>query len=180
VSHLKEPYKGWDVIAFAEDPDDPEAEPLDPDDPEGIVVKGNIKFAIAGWLDVALPSLNEEHPDKARHILVRESDYPEAARRFSETTEGRNRTFKKSADKSLLRNKKRSDFKVVSYSSAKQERDDLWPRTYTTAYLDNGDNNSSLNIWARTSWHYFGKSTIDKEINDSREEAGQQRVSIAK
>lgn len=93
VSHLKEPYKEWDVIELAKAPDDPEAQPLDPEH-LNVVVKGSKKFAIAGWLNVPLPSLNEEHPDKERHILVRESDYPEAGKRFSQVTEGRNRTFK--------------------------------------------------------------------------------------
>ncbi|KAH7114697.1 hypothetical protein EDB81DRAFT_767842 [Dactylonectria macrodidyma] len=139
VNHLKEPYDGWDTIIFEEDPDKPERGE----------VEGNIKLAIAGRLDVALPSLEEKTSDKERHILVRESDYPDAAKRFFGTTEGRDRTFKKSADKALLRNKKRSDFKVLSHSCAKRGRHDLWPRTYTTAYLNNGDDNSSLNVWAR-------------------------------
>ncbi|KAK7398158.1 hypothetical protein QQX98_012465, partial [Neonectria punicea] len=170
VNHLREPYDGWDTIIFEEDPDDPESGE----------VEGKIKLAIAGWLDVALPSLKDETSHKERHILVRESDYPDAAKRFFGTTEGRDRTFKKSADKALLRNKRRSDFIVLSHSCAKQGRHDLWPRTYTTAYLNNGDDNSSLNVWARTAWHYFGKSAVDTEINDSREEVGQERVSIAK
>lgn len=169
VRHLREPYDGWDTIIFEEDPDDP----------ENGEVEGKIKLAIAGWLDVALPSLKAETANQERHILVRESDYPDAAKRFLGTTEGQTRTFKKSADKSLLRNKKRSDFKVVSHSCAEQGRHDLWPRTYTTAYL-NGDDNSSLHVWARSTWHYFGKSTVDTEINDSREAVGQERVSIAK
>jgi hypothetical protein len=170
VNHLREPYDGWDTIKFE----------ADPDNPERGEVEGKIKLAIGGWLDVALPSLKAETPDKERHILVRESDHPDAAKRFLETTEGRDRTFKKSADRALLRNKKRSDFRVISHSCAEQGRRDLWPRTYTTAYLDNGDSNSSLNVWARTAWHYFGKSAVDTEINDSRKEVGQERISIAK
>ena len=168
-SHLREEYDGWDTIKFEEDPDDWESGEIE----------GKIKVSIAGWLDVALPSLNPNNPHLERHILVRESDYPDAARRFSGTREGWSKTFKKAADKTLSRNKKRKDFVVLSYSSAVQGRQDLWPRTYVTAYPE-GDDSGSLNIWSRTAWHYFGKSTIDAEINDRREMVGQERVSIAK
>ncbi|KAK1974870.1 hypothetical protein LZ30DRAFT_810511, partial [Colletotrichum cereale] len=133
---LIEDFDGWDKIVLEHDPDKP----------ENGQVAGRITLAVSCYLDVALPSLNDANPDQERHILVRESEYPQEAKRFQTTFEGRRRTFTKALPESTLRGKKRDNIKILNYTSAEQENDDRWPRTYAVGYFKDAGDTASIKV----------------------------------
>ncbi|KDN70496.1 hypothetical protein CSUB01_07941, partial [Colletotrichum sublineola] len=120
TNHLVEAYDGWDNIVLK----------TDPDEPENDEVVGKITLAVSHYLDVALPSLNPDNPQQERHILVKESEFVEEAKRFKGTFDGHARTFTKALQVDSLKGKKRENITILNYTSAEQEYDDRWPRTY--------------------------------------------------
>lgn len=155
---------GWQDIVLARDPDGGPGE-----------VTGKIQLVIGRWLDVSLPSLNPNNPDKERHFLVPASDYKDKREQFCGSTQGQKRHFTKSSSDSCLAGLLRSEVTVMYYTFELHQFGDRWPDGYAVGYVTSG--NEGIRVWPRGKFALkFGKGNIDYEANREREEVGQHRI----
>lgn len=159
---LRAPAEDWQDIVLVRDPDTNKPGEI----------RGKIQMIIGKWIDISLPSLNPDNPDKERHALVRRADYREKADQFEESPEGNPRCFKLGQGASSLTGFLRSEVNLHYYTLARQTYMDRWPDGYAVGYADAG-----IVPWRRGEFaDKFGKADINQEINDQRLEVGQEPI----
>ncbi|KAI3326509.1 hypothetical protein HD806DRAFT_532142 [Xylariaceae sp. AK1471] len=162
---------GWDCITLSHDPD------ADGDIQDRQPVEGRIHLIIWHYLDVCLPSLGD--PNKERHVLIPCADYQDETDRFSKTEEGKKKIFRKGADRTSLNGCRREDITILYYASAVQVYEDTYPQTYAVGFKSI-QREEGIMLWPRGV--FAGKlnkgGRIDAEINQLREEVGQEPITI--
>ncbi|ELQ34073.1 hypothetical protein OOU_Y34scaffold00804g3 [Pyricularia oryzae Y34] len=142
----------------------------DPDRCDKRSVKGTIVLDISFYLAVQLKSLNTEHPQAKRYVLVKKSDYREQAYQCPVSIIG------KSRDASSLSGKKLSEVVVAFFASAPDENAQRWPRTYVVGYFKNDSPDVPFYVWSRSVFRTKFGAGVDEEINAARKKCGQLEI----
>ena len=125
---LTPPPEGWNNIELRSDPHVPKSGP----------VMGKITLAIRSYFDVWLPDLPGAKPGAGeRHVLVKQSKYTDASRRFFGHPLGRLLSVQPGKKESLDGCKK-EDITIWNYTSAEQIYADEWPLTYVVGIIKGG------------------------------------------
>lgn len=154
------PYEGWNEIRL----DDP--------DLRDTTCTGKIVLKIGRYLDVLLPTLNDQYT-KERHTLVKCSDYRKDETRYLGVT-GAITLVPKQAQTLPTR---RRDVNVTNFSSSTESDGSKWPVTYAVGKLNNS---TELHAWSRSAFRTKYGAKVDEEVNEERKSVGQKPVSITK
>lgn len=154
---------GWNHILLRYDPD------------KGLKsapIKGKIRYIVSrGYLLVGLPSLNPNHGDLERGVLVKGREYTEAKQRF---IDGGGQTVK-SKPSSFLDDSTWMDFHIICVATPADQS-----MTIIEGYVDKeGRGDLGLISMTNVKAHYGGPEA-DALVLDSRVRVGQERLSRKK